>query len=288
MSRGSRKGPKRPPGSAGGSVGLQVVVVRPPDGAESREQKAIRLAVEDLARKAGHAVPLPRTAEAFKVRGGPAQGSPFFVLSPRDAGDVYASTHRRATAVIATASFHVRPDPSRPEPATYRHLLPLEAFVRHKAYFALVRDAADIAGVLKAAAGWPPPAPADGQKDPRMLPLHAFCDGDPWGDLDLATGRSRFSRRHRAGAGWQDDCGRAWDVDPSMHGRDALTVAGQALPAGFHWDVTNSGAGTTRLTTATEVWSLEQDGAHANVYPDAYVRKGEQARGVCVRRWPKR
>lgn len=284
MSRGSKNGPARPAAPAV----PQVIVVRPPDAAESREQKELRLAVDLAARRYGLRVPPPRTAQIFKVRGGPAQGSPFFVLTPRDAGDLYASAHRRPTAVLATASVHVRPDPSQPEPATYRHLLALDAFVRHKAFFALIRDAADVPAALVAAAAWPPAAPPAGQKDPRMLPLHAFCQGDPWGDLDAPAGQSRFTRLHRAGAGWQDECGRAWHADPSLHGRDSLTVAGQPLPAGFHWDVRNGGPGATRLTTATEVWSLEQRGAHANVYPDAYVRKGEQARGACVLRWPKR
>lgn len=288
MSRGSRSGRRSAAATTPQGTGpAQVVVVRPPEGAESREQKEIRSRVAQAAASAGMRVPPPRTAQAFKVRGGPAQGHPFYVLTPRDARDLYKVAHRFPTTVLATASIHVRPDPSRSEPATYRHLLSLEAFVRHKAFFALLRDRADVVAALADAGRWPASPLSAGQKDPRVLPLHVFGDSDPWGDLDTLRGQARFLQRHRSGAGWRDDSGRGWQVDPALHGREALTVAGQALPAGFHWDVTNGGSGTTRLVTASEVWSLEQQGAHVNVYPDAYVRKGEQARGTCVRRWPK-
>jgi hypothetical protein len=261
VSRGSRKGPQRPPNQQAGAPILHVVVVRPADEAESEQQ--------------------------FKVRGGPAKGSPFLVLAPRDAGYLYRLAHRAPTAVLATVAVHVRPDPSKPEPDTHRNLLTLEAFVRHKAYYAVLRDLGDVARVLAASTHWAAAPPAPAEKDPRMLPLHSFCTGDPWADLAATAGQARFVNRHRAGAGWRDDCDRGWNVDPAMHGGGVLTVAGQPLPAGYHWDVINGVPGTTRLTTATEVWALEQRGAHANVYPDGYVRKGEQVRGICVRRWPK-
>jgi hypothetical protein len=286
VSRGSKKGRKAATRVKGSGTVPQILVVRPPERFESEDQKAIRLAVNAQAHRDGLLSRPPRTAELFKVEGGPAQGRPFFVLTPRDAGDIYHLAHGTATAVLTTTAAYVRPDPSKGQPATYRHLLPLETFVRHKTFYAVLRDVGDVRRAFAGFAGWTATFAGIDQEDPRVLPLHAFSKGDPWEDLGEQAGKQRFERQHGARNAWTDFCNRTWSVDPAGHGEVALTILGTLLPAGFHWDVVNTRSGTTRLTTAREVWTLQQRGAHTNVYPDAYVRKGKQVRGICVRRWP--
>ena len=62
-----------------------------------------------------------------------------------------------------------------------------------------------------------------------------------------------------------------------MHGRDVLTIAGRALVAGYHWDV-SSGRKTT-ISNTFGVWEIKPDG-YVNVYPNAHIRGSKKARRV--------
>lgn len=74
-----------------------------------------------------------------------------------------------------------------------------------------------------------------------------------------------------------------------MHGSDTLKVAGSPLGQGFHWDVQSTRNPST-IATGWEVWRLAGQDGYVNVYPDAGVRKGNQARKVwpCPGKPPKR
>jgi hypothetical protein len=183
--------------------------------------------------------------------------------------------------VLAFTAVFVRRDPSTMPPVR-RHLLTLEAFVRHKSAFGLVRGKTDVEAVFQEFSTWRGSATCSGENDPRILPLHSFeTDLDPT-ILGTSTGDRTFRDRHGPATHRTDDNGRVWDRADrgAYHAIDLQIVAGHRLPDGMHWDVTAGRSTGARLVAPHEVWKLSGARAHLNAYPDAYLRAASSAVGV--------
>lgn len=219
--------------------------------------------------------------KTFRARRGAVAGerwrSPVEFLAPDDAHQLYKLLHRHRTLVACFTTVFVRRDPSR-HPAVRKEALDLATYVDHKAEFVLVRGDSSVAPALDRFARWSETTSCQGEDDPRCLPLHVFATDRPWPELREAAGREAFSASYGSGRSRTDDRGRRWEraQRAAYHGREALEIAGCALAAGMHWDV-SGGRGTGRLTTAREVWKLKERG-FVNVYPDAHVRATRTSR----------
>jgi hypothetical protein len=209
---------------------------------------------------------------------------PVRLLAPDDAAAIYRLLHHGPTMVVAFASAFVRRDPSS-RPLTRKQAIPLSRFVAHKAHSALINGRTQISPALDAFETWRSTVRCDGQDDPRVLPLQSFSTSSQPTDLGLREAREWFDREHGSGASRTDSGGRRWERASVCHGREALTVAGFALPVGMHWDVQFSAAKATFHCTA-EVWHVPR-GCHLNVYPDGHAR-GRPGKAYAKRVWPKK
>jgi hypothetical protein len=258
-----------------------LLVVTAPIKKESDDQRQVRKRLLRSAQDRGwNVLPFIRAITIGYI--GKAAGRKVDVLSPQDARDMYREAHQSSLAVLATASFRVRPDPSS-DPATDRALWLAEDFLLHKAHVSQVRAIGHVDAALDTAEFKLAALCCEGATDPRVLPMHMF---DPRGighDLSSIDGRRAFQTRHGAPSSRTDPGGRAWRTG-ALHGREILYVARFALPAGFHWDVMNGqGKRHCRIVNGWQVWELTSRKGYANIAPNANIRRGNNE---CVRRWP--
>jgi hypothetical protein len=257
----------------------QCVVVHPPD--DSEDTRRLAAACRDLAHRSGHRFKALRS-RSLRVAGKP--GRRMNVLAPDEAAELYRMVHRGPTLVVALAAAAISIDPSR-EPPTRRDTRSLETFVAYKAVYGLARKDADVAGFFEQFDAWRSSVGCEGAGDPRALPLHVFdADGVEGLDLDSSEGAARFQEAFGSPSRRLDGSGRVWEKGPS-HGREVLEVAGCALPAGTHWDVSAKRSRCT-IANAREVWRLQANG-YLNVYPDAGLRgPSSRHRNAARRVWP--
>ena len=263
----------RPPASP------KVVLVRP----ESAHQTVDRLIGEltDETHRLGLALTVlkagtQRPSREWKLK-------PIQVLVPGDAERLYRLLHHGPVIVAAFTSVYVLRDP-RSTAIREKDTLRLEDFVAHKAAFLLVNGRTDVVALESTFLAWRSVVGCDGPDDPRVLPLHSFDADGPCPDLADDSGRKAFASRYGTGRLRTDQSGREWARATALHGREALTIAGCRLVAGFHWDVRYPrGSGT--LLCANAVWRLPRRG-YANVYPDGGVRGGSADVPPIKRIWP--
>jgi hypothetical protein len=221
----------------------------------------------------------------YRVIHGDDTGRPLPLINPEDARWMYEAFHRYDVAVLALRAAYVRVDPSM-DPARLRRLIPLERFVRYKAYHGSIRSAKDIGIHLEQFELSRSAMACDGVDDPRVLPLHIFyCEND-WPGLASTAEQQRFTREHGPSNRRQDCSGLNWRKpkgQAARHGGPALRVARRTLEQGFHWDV-SSGPDKT-IYSADAVWVLKERRSYINIYPNGYIRAPGRRYGT-VRRWP--
>lgn len=258
-----------------------LVLVRP--GRESTEIKRLAATARQEAER--DAIPLLKT---FRSQRGAVVGEwfhgPVEFLEPKDAHELYQRTHHSRVLVLTFTRVYVRRDPSR-DPVVRRAALELGEFVEHKAESSLVRSETGLAETIQRFSTAAYRAFA-GEDDPRCLPLHVFAVDRIWSALSEQDGRDAFSKLHGGPRSRVDTERKRWTRAnrAEYHGVERLTIAGHDLPPGMHWDVTSERR-PARLTTSKEVWEVPATSrGHVNVYPDAYVRPGSEARRI----WPTR
>ena len=207
------------------------------------------------------------------------------LLRPQDAGDIYRQSHYFRTLIVSTGAVRVLLDPRR-DPATDRVVAKPSAVFRHKARVVTTGNSSTLGWEISLVLGQEIDT-LTGAVDPRLLPLQLFGDLDEDGVLDTTVGRSQFSDRHRHRGCWRGSRGVWKDAAPgARHGHDrsmgAMTVCDWEVPVGLHWDVEQQCAGF-EIVGLNEVWFVHRSG-YANIYPDAYIRGGRDARRV----WPTR
>jgi hypothetical protein len=257
-----------------------LVLVRP----EKESDQVAALAAEARAVAKEQGLPLLKT---YRARRGAVTGEPWQrpveFLGPSDARGLYRSLHQWRVLVLAFTAVYVRRDPSR-QPIERRAALDLETFVEHKAAFRLIRAADDISAAMTEFGTLESPLSCEGEDDPRCLPLHVFSVDRNWSGLSTHSGREAFAKVYGGGRSRLDGGRKRWTRAHrhAYHGSEILIVASRELPRGTHWDVTSE-RGTARLLTSSEIWKLPAAArGYANVFPDAYVKKGKGARRV----WP--
>lgn len=204
-------------------------------------------------------------------------GKPVFLLEPQLATNIYGRLHRVRGGVVATDDIHVRLNPPRPR-LDPRWLVNLQRLVRYKGFYGKAKTLAGAEHFVEAFGGWLDRQECEGERDPRVLPLHSFCPSTEWTELDSAPGRERFQQVYGSPTRRVGEQEFAWSPDRVPHGgREPQNVAGFELQTGFHWDVTSRR--TRRLLTLREVWEVPAD-HHVNVYPNGHVRGGPRARRV--------
>jgi hypothetical protein len=258
-----------------------VVLVRPDGERESVAQLAGEVA--SAAKNAGLRVVKALRATRAQVSGEP-WNRPAQFLRPEDARLLYGLVHRRRILLVSFSDVYVRRDPSK-EPVVRRSAMELGTFVEHKATHEFVRDAAAARRCIDDFATRHELIECEGEDDPRCLPLHAFSVDRVWSALREPSGRDDFAREHGPARFRVDTEEKRWSRADrrAYHGASVLVVAGRELAQGMHWDVTSE-RGKARLTTSHEVWQIaDKRQAYLNVYPDAHVRPGPQARRV----WPR-
>ena len=257
-----------------------IFIIRP-DGQESREIRQHAEAVESRANELKMLVKVRRSRED-RVSGADERERPLWLLTPKDANDVYAAAHQDRVCIATFRASFVRRDPST-TPARRRDLIELPSYIRYKAFCGLVRGKPDVGRFFDDFAEWAAATVCEGHADPRALPFHVFDTEVEWIELNDSSSRTDFDRHHRHQGARRDDNDRRWAAaDPrSYHALPPLLIRGTALTPGFHWDVSHD---DTRLLTSHEIWKLKGEGAYANVYPNGYVRS---AAGKAKRVWPR-
>ena len=271
MSRGSRSR-KSDSASPEGSASRQIWIFTPEKKYENASQAQLRHELARLA-KTESVVVKTRVTTLKVFGGGPDAHKRVFLVSPRDAGDLYKAMHRAHVLVASLRSCSVRTDPAE-DPPRLRRTRRLEDFVQYKAFYASLRGARDPARILEEFLTISPAKLCVDTHDPRVLPLHVFDDELCWINLNSAEGINEFKRKYGPSSSRVDSMKRKWSPAQELHGSDILTVDGLTLPKGFHWDV-ERGKSAERLVTCHEVWKVGP-GGYANIYPDAFVRSGSK------------
>jgi hypothetical protein len=268
MTRGTQQsGDEQPPahgepGSTPGSVPWPVEIwLVVPEPASPHQTNLAQLLRNEIAQRDGRIVELRALRRKDPGR------EAFNVLRPSDAGRLYRRAHRAHVSVLSLGGVRVQRDPT--ERPTTRGSVPLEDFIRYKAFFELVTRPQGVAQAVSSALLWGSTSQCTGPGDPRCLPFLIFLLKQV-GDLSSAAGRSQFERmcRHRRSNTRIDGVGREWRVGPA-HTRDVLHVAGTVLPTGFHWDVQSIASHT--IVNGWQTWKFPGS-SYANVHPDAFVR----------------
>lgn len=266
--------------STGAPLGPRVIVVfgsRP-----GQDSKSLRRHIENRSSELGFTHDAPRKTHPTRV--GP-QGRPLVgVLAPTDACALYRSLHRAPVLIFELHPSFVQRRPNV-KAQDESHLVRLEQFVAHKAYFASVKTNADADCHLDRFAVWHQTVSCEGQNDPRALPLHAFNVDHPWADLVSDDGRKTFNRKYGGTTQRTDPKNRLWRCADARHGREILRVAGCDMPRGAHWDV-NSPRSRTELVAANAVWAVPRRG-YVNVSPDGAIRGGSRGTPTAKRLWPR-
>ncbi|MGV9890783.1 hypothetical protein [Streptomyces sp. NPDC003395] len=251
---------------------------------ENTEQRNIRRIIEEKARSQSIQSHV-RRLEPVKVAGGDTAGRPFELLKLEDAKELYEKLHRANVIVAATSSAFVRRDPSS-LPVRRKQLLSLEAFVRYKAPFQLLRTPADASRFTTPFKDLFSSIESFDITDPRILPLHIFDHVDEWNSLETPSSQKAFRDTHGGNTCRIDSGRREWSRAKALHGGDTLVIAGHKLPKGFHWDVCRK-KGEKHLMTTHEVWEFKNASCYCNVYPDGYVRAG-QGNSSARKVWPRK
>ncbi len=122
--------------------------------------------------------------------------------------------------------------------------------------------------------------------DPRALPFLPFDLGrrkDEDLGLETPEGRAAFRESFGPARTRRDARGVEWRLNRrAFHGRDVLSVRGQELCKGLHWDV-QLDRGSADLCMADEVWNIKRS-QYLNIYPDMHTRSTRRG-GRKV--WPK-
>jgi hypothetical protein len=278
MSKGSRR---RAPVQAGKAAGGERQVWIFTSSRESPDQRRLRDEANQAARAHGFTA-LVRRTERCTVTGGPEAHKRFDLLTPKDAGELYAAIHRKAVLAITLGACFIRSDPSE-NPSRRRHVRSVEDFVQYKASYGLARSLGDAMKLIDTFAGAAIEAGAENAHDPRILPLHIFDSEAIWKGLDSESGQGDFAGTYGRAPRRSDQTGRLWSPAPVGHGSAELKIANFEIPKGFHWDVNRGREGGHRLVTSHEVWALRHPNSYANVYPDGYVRAAP--RGNLRRVW---
>lgn len=227
--------------------------------------------------------------DRFKARPAQVAGRPWDkptrLLSGNEAHELYQLLHRYAVLVASFGQVYIARNPMHRLVAR-RHATTLEAFVRYKASFHLIRRAHDVDGALRAFAAWRAQVGCDGESDPRALPFHVFDGGRDWTNLDERAGAEAFSHRFGRSRRLVDASARSWNraVRAAYHGHDELHVALCELPRGMHWEVAVPGGG--ELSNAREVWRYRSPDDYLNAYADGHIRGGG-GRSRAHKIWPK-
>ena len=213
------------------------------------------------------------------------EGRRYNLLTPDDARNLYSRIHRSFVGVFLVGRAFVQNDPS--QNMNYMSgLTQLSEHLRYKAFFRklnfsdnheMCRDSFSEFQRLGEEIG------CEGDNDPRCLPFHVFENSTKYDlNLDLDADRRRFVRVHGAPTKRTDSRGLVW-TSKVRHGKETIHVAGRELSTGFHWDVEHPQRGrqALKIYNSNQVWRLKKSG-YVNVYPDAYIRKGEGSKRV----WP--
>jgi hypothetical protein len=200
-------------------------------------------------------------------------------LLPRVTADhLYVQLHRSASAVIYQPGIEVRKDPS----GGHRDdkVFSLFRFCNYKAFIRST-NANDIADWGADFERWCSNVGCEGKSDVRCLPFHMFDFEDvDRHDLNDPGARQAFGQARRklvdGTRGWLDENRLLWApaTPGTLHGREPITVAGQPLEIGFHWDVRGR---DRKLTSATTKWKVL---GYTNVYPDGCVRRSSGSRQI--------
>jgi len=206
------------------------------------------------------------------------------LVAPRDAVAVYRRMHRTRVALIVVGQALVHLNPGT-KPTSDRNCAPLARCARYKA-FVMAADPNDptdrYVARLQGFLGWCDTVKCTGESDPRCLPLHVFDRELNHGEcLGTLEGLRQFRGTYGPDSRRIDAHGLRWTPDRHHYAgdRDLLHVAGRTLSGGFHWDASNhgQGRGVRRVYTPREVWTVGA-GGYVNIYPDAHVRHGSNAR----------
>lgn len=213
------------------------------------------------------------------------EGRLYNLLTPEDAWNLYKRIHRSLVGVCEFGQTYVQNDPSR-KGNFFDGLTRLSEYVRYKALFLEISPADNVEACRNALDNFQNlvvNTECEGDNDPRCLPFHVFKKSDKWEfPLETNDGRRRFFQIHGSPAKRIDYRELIW-TRGARHGSEKIHVAGKELSTGFHWDVSHPGKGgqSLRVYNSNQVWKLDK-GGYVNVYPDAYLRKGNRAK----RLWP--
>jgi hypothetical protein len=194
------------------------------------------------------------------------------LLDPNDAYRLYDQLHFSPILVLMFSAAFVSKEPGLHEPPK-QALVSVEAFVRHKAMYGLIRGKAAVGAAFDDFADWRAGVHCDGEDDPRTLPLHMFATSCDCSHLGTTAADDAFRRWHGSPARRRDDKDLDWiRADRSAyHGRPVLRVAGRELHRGMHWDVTSRRQ--RKVQNSIEVWRLTGSRhSYANVYPNAHIQ----------------
>lgn len=250
-----------------------ICIVAPPDGAITSQQRGWLEAIRKLAVDRGLEVDIFRTIPRVSRQKGEI-GRKFSILDPWEADRLYRSLHLGRNAVFQTGKAQVLLNPTGAYESS--NVVSFARLVRHKVFFVQFDGLTPPTDVLAEYDSWSLESHCDSHRDCRVLPLHMFS---PRSNLDLSSekGRKEFELVHGSPSRLKDEKSRSWNQTPAWHGTDSLTVAGCALPTGFHWDV-EAARNVSRMNSLTAVWRFDR-GAYVNVSPNGHIRGG-QSKGV--------
>ena len=117
----------------------------------------------------------------------------------------------------------------------------------------------------------------EGERDPRILPLHIFDLADEYVDLDRRKSRRAFDSPvsvSRPALIPLADSGSLPTVGSSMGHRGGSSFAVSHLPIVFTWMYKIVGLDRIRVATPDRAIEIFPD-CHANIYPNAVMRIGK-------------
>lgn len=214
-------------------------------------------------------------------------GTKYWLMSPEDAQFLYKEIHRSRISVICYPSVAVSVEPEARIPHD-RNVIRLRRYCRYKAPVETLDlttndHEATIRRKLEMCIEWHTNRRCEGERDPRVLPLHVFLPRRD--DLDLNDPDSRVSFEREHGNPRVDRNGGIWKVGDPPHGRDISFIAGTEIRPGYHWDV-QAEQGSLKLRSAAEVWQLPRR-SYLNIYPNAHMRHARR-RSRAKRIYPER
>lgn len=210
------------------------------------------------------------------------------LVDASDFKNIYRRMHRTRVAVVSIQApavggpqIRMRPMPKHGQIFLKgRELMSVRQLSRHKAFFLRLRWDRDHQTWASTFASWMNRVECDGIQDPRCVPFQVFLTARHWSKTIAGpAGRRRFDSEHGGATRRTDTRGLVW-MTGTNHGlqqQDALQIAGNPLPIGFHWDV--QAEQEVELWTPTEGWLIRK---YLNVTPDASIR-GQEPKAVQIR-----